>query len=464
MPESYCRVGSGTVGQVTPGTTRQHPYVACVPVGAPDGYGHLMASTPWLDREHIRFMLEECETWAVVGLSGNPHRTAYRIARFLQEQRQAHRADPPRRARPCSASRATPRSPTCRSRSTSSTCSAAPRPPASSPTRPSRSAPRASGSSSACVDEDAFERTAAAGVPMVMDTCPAIEWPRTEWARDALPPHPPRRHRRDAARPPGRRPLPLARGPGLRGDPRLGASRRTGAARAHLDALRLAAVVPPHDDRSIVGRPRAGTPDKVGGRYVVSRNDGTQQQDLWFVGGHPRRAPAAAAGCCSTPTRSPRTAPPRWPATTPARTAAGWPTWSATAAATGARSGCSTWPAATRSTTCVTKVKFSEATWLPDHCSYLYLHFPDRGRRRSAPRRPRCPAASCGGTTSASPRTPTSWCWSSPRTRASASTPTLSHDGRWLAVAPARGHLGEEPAVGLPGATTDGGASRSASR
>ena len=25
------------------------------------------------------------ETWAVVGLSGNPHRTAYRIARFLQE-------------------------------------------------------------------------------------------------------------------------------------------------------------------------------------------------------------------------------------------------------------------------------------------------------------------------------------------------------------------------------------------
>ena len=33
----------------------------------------------------------------------------------------------------------------------------------------------------------------------------------------------------------------------------------------------------------VVGRPRAGTPDKVGGRYVVSRNDGTQQQDLWFV-------------------------------------------------------------------------------------------------------------------------------------------------------------------------------------
>jgi predicted CoA-binding protein len=28
------------------------------------------------------------------------------------------------------------------------------------------------------IDAEAFERTVAAGVPMVMDTCPKIEWPR----------------------------------------------------------------------------------------------------------------------------------------------------------------------------------------------------------------------------------------------------------------------------------------------
>ena len=28
------------------------------------------------------------------------------------------------------------------------------------------------------IDHEAFERTRAAGVPMVMDTCPAIEWSR----------------------------------------------------------------------------------------------------------------------------------------------------------------------------------------------------------------------------------------------------------------------------------------------
>ena len=35
--------------------------------------------------------------------------------------------------------------------------------------------------------------------------------------------------------------------------------------------------------RAVVGRPRAGVPMVRGGRYVVTRNDGTQNQDVWFV-------------------------------------------------------------------------------------------------------------------------------------------------------------------------------------
>ena len=43
------------------------------------------SGTPaWLDPEAIRFMLEDCRTWAVVGLSGDPSRTAFSIAALLQ--------------------------------------------------------------------------------------------------------------------------------------------------------------------------------------------------------------------------------------------------------------------------------------------------------------------------------------------------------------------------------------------
>ena len=40
----------------------------------------------WQDRAAVRLMLDECETWAVVGLSGDPGRTAYSIAALLQQR------------------------------------------------------------------------------------------------------------------------------------------------------------------------------------------------------------------------------------------------------------------------------------------------------------------------------------------------------------------------------------------
>ncbi|MFT4082659.1 MAG: CoA-binding protein [Nocardioides sp.] len=39
----------------------------------------------WQDRETVDYFLDECDTWAIVGLSGDPWRTAYSIAAELQQ-------------------------------------------------------------------------------------------------------------------------------------------------------------------------------------------------------------------------------------------------------------------------------------------------------------------------------------------------------------------------------------------
>jgi uncharacterized protein len=131
---------------------------------------------PWLDREQIRFMLEDCETWAVVGLSGNPDRTAYRIARFLQER--GKRIVPVH-----------PDAPTVLGERGYASLADVPFPvDVVDVFRRSEAAGEFADQAVAVgakavwfqlgvLDLDAYERTAAAGVPMVMDTCPAIEWP-----------------------------------------------------------------------------------------------------------------------------------------------------------------------------------------------------------------------------------------------------------------------------------------------
>ena len=45
------------------------------------------SQTPsWQDRATVDRMLDEQQTWAVVGLSGDPSRTAYSIAALLQQR------------------------------------------------------------------------------------------------------------------------------------------------------------------------------------------------------------------------------------------------------------------------------------------------------------------------------------------------------------------------------------------
>jgi uncharacterized protein len=133
--------------------------------------------TPWLDEDSIRLMLEKCETWAVVGLSGDPSRTAYRVARFLQEHGKrivpvhpeanhvlgedgyASLAEIPFEVDCVDVFR---------------------RSAAAGEFADQAVAIGAKGVwfQLGVVDHDAFRRTTESGVAMVMDTCPVMEWPR----------------------------------------------------------------------------------------------------------------------------------------------------------------------------------------------------------------------------------------------------------------------------------------------
>lgn len=138
-----------------------------------------MASSdvPWLDEGNIRFMLEKCQTWAIVGLSGNPSRTAYRIAKFLQDR----------------GKRIVPVHPEAREVLGETGYPSLAEIPFEVDCvdvfRRSEAAGEFADQAVAIgakgvwfqlgvVDPDAFRRTTGAGVPMVMDTCPVMEWPR----------------------------------------------------------------------------------------------------------------------------------------------------------------------------------------------------------------------------------------------------------------------------------------------
>ncbi len=131
----------------------------------------------WQDPEAVRLMLDDCETWAVVGLSGDPGRTAYSIASLLQER--GKRIVPVH-----------PDAPTVLGEQGYATLADIPFPvDVVDVFRRSEAAGDFADQAVAVgargvwfqlgvVDTEAFARTRAAGVAMVMDTCPAIEWRR----------------------------------------------------------------------------------------------------------------------------------------------------------------------------------------------------------------------------------------------------------------------------------------------
>lgn len=135
------------------------------------------SGSSWQDPEAVGFMLDECRTWAVVGLSGDPSRTAYEIAALLQQRG--------KRIIPIH-----PDAPVVLGEQGYRSLAEVPVPiDVVDVFRRSEAAGQFVDEAVAVgargvwlqlgvVDAAAFERATAAGVPMVMDTCPAIEWRR----------------------------------------------------------------------------------------------------------------------------------------------------------------------------------------------------------------------------------------------------------------------------------------------
>jgi uncharacterized protein len=134
----------------------------------------------WQDPEAIRFMLDDCKVWAVVGLSGDTGRTAYSIAALLQERG--------KQIVPIHPAADSDEGLVVLGEKGYATLADVPFPiDVVDVFRRSDAAgefadqavevgARAVWLQLGVVDADAFDRTVAAGLPMVMDTCPSIEW------------------------------------------------------------------------------------------------------------------------------------------------------------------------------------------------------------------------------------------------------------------------------------------------
>lgn len=166
-------------GATRPKAAAHSVTIRCVAVSCDRRYVRDMSAVndtlSWQDRAAVSLMLDECETWAVVGLSGDRSRTAYRIAELLQERG--------KRIVPIH-----PDAPTVLGQQGYATLADVPfaidvvdvfrRSEAAGQFADEAVAVGAKGVwfQLGVIDESAFDRTRKAGVAMVMDTCPAIEW------------------------------------------------------------------------------------------------------------------------------------------------------------------------------------------------------------------------------------------------------------------------------------------------
>ena len=139
----------------------------------------------WQRSEWVDLMLDDLETWAVVGLSDNTGRTAYTIAGLLQRHGKRivpiHPRFAPGHGEPLREALGEQGYPTLADVPFPiDVVDVFRRSDAAGEFADQAVAVGARGVwfQLGVVDPDAFRRTTSAGVPMVMDTCPAIEWRR----------------------------------------------------------------------------------------------------------------------------------------------------------------------------------------------------------------------------------------------------------------------------------------------
>ena len=206
---------------------------------------------------------------------------------------------------------------------------------------------------------------------------------------------------------------------------------------------------------AIVRRPRADAPDKVGGRYLIARNDGTQQQSTVWVadtldelvaGGRLLLDPNSfSEDGTSSLFDYAASKDGRWLAYLVSDGGSDWQSIRRLDLSTGEHAD-----------EVLTKVKFSDVTWLPDHASYLYQFFPTAGAGVGT-EADALPVPQLRRHRLDKPQDEDEVVLELPEDPALFSQPKLSHDGRWLTVTVHRGTSEKNKLWLYPVETTDEG-------
>jgi prolyl oligopeptidase len=183
---------------------------------------------------------------------------------------------------------------------------------------------------------------------------------------------------------------------------------------------------------AVVGTPRAGTPDFAGERYLVSRNDGTLAQDQWYVADTVEELRAGGRLLID---------PNSFSADGTSSLAGYDVSRDGSLVAYQVSDGGSDWTTlrvrdvttGTDLDDVLTKVKFSEATWLPDNQSFLYVHFPTEGEGRGT-EAGALPAGRLRRHVLGTPQDEDAVVWEMPEEPRVIPEPKLTHDGRWLVL------------------------------